>query len=48
MCILCYVGVNVNAITINMPIFLAVIVDPDVLDNYAAVGHLTGIYFISF
>ena len=38
---------TLNAITINMPIFLAVIVDPDVLDNYAAVGHLTGLYFIS-
>lgn len=38
---------TLNAITINMPIFLSVIVDPDVLDNYAAVGHLTGLYFIS-
>lgn len=38
---------TLNAITINMPIFLAVMVDPDILDNYAAVGHLTGVYFVS-
>lgn len=38
---------TLNAITINMPIFLAVLVDPDLLDNYAAVGHITGTYFVS-
>jgi len=38
---------TLNAITINMPIFLAVMVDPDILDNYAAVGHITGAYFVS-
>ena len=38
---------TLNAITINMPLYLAVLVDPDVLDNYAAVGHLTGLYFVS-
>lgn len=43
-------GMNVNtlnAITIDMPIFAAVMVDPDILDNYAAVGNVTGIYFVS-
>ncbi len=38
---------TLNAITINMPIFAAVLVDPDVLDNYAAVGHINGLYFVS-
>lgn len=38
---------TLNCITIDMPIFAAVIVDPDVLDNYAAVGSISGIYCIS-
>lgn len=38
---------TLNCITIDMPMFAAVIVDPDVLDNYAAVGSISGIYCIS-
>lgn len=38
---------TLNAITINLPIFLAVMVDPDILDNYSAVGHISGVYFVS-
>lgn len=38
---------TLNCITIDMPIFAAVIVDPDVLDNYAAVGSISGVYCIS-
>ena len=43
-------GMNVNTlncVSINMPLFVSVRVDPDVLDNYAAVGLVPGIYFIS-
>lgn len=36
-----------NCITLNMPIFVAVQVDPDILQNYAAVGVIPGISFIS-
>lgn len=38
---------TLNCITIDMPIFAAVCVDPDVLDNYAAVGTVTGVWCIS-
>lgn len=38
---------TLNGITIDMPIFAAVLVDPDALDNYAAVGDVTGVYCIS-
>lgn len=38
---------TLNCITINMPIFAAVRVDPDVLDNYAAAGEVLGVYFVS-
>lgn len=38
---------TLNALTVNMPIYLAVLVDPDILDNYAAVGHISGLYFVS-
>ena len=38
---------TINSITIDMPMFVAVLVDPDALDNYAAVGEITGIYCIS-
>ena len=38
---------TLNCITLNMPIYMAVRVDPDVLDNYAACGQVTGIYYVS-
>ena len=38
---------TLNCITINMPIFAAVLVDPDQLDNYAAAGEVLGVYFVS-
>lgn len=38
---------TLNALSVNMPIFLSVLVDPDILDNYAAVGHISGLYFVS-
>lgn len=38
---------TLNAISIDMPIYAAVIVDPDVLNNYAAVGDVSGVYFVS-
>ena len=37
---------TINGISLEMPIFMAVLVDPDVLDNYAAVGQVIGIYFV--
>lgn len=43
-------GMNVNTlncISVNMPLFVAVRVDPDVLDNYAAAGTISGVFFIS-
>jgi hypothetical protein len=30
-----------------MPIYVAVRVDPDVLDNYASAGEVLGVYFVS-
>lgn len=38
---------TLNCITLNMPNFMAVRVDPDVLNNYAACGQVTGVYFVS-
>lgn len=38
---------TLNCITINMPIFAAVLVDPDQLNNYAAAGEVLGVYFVS-
>ena len=38
---------TLNSITVNMPIYMAVKVDPDTLGNYAAVGYVNGVYFIS-
>lgn len=38
---------TLNCITLNLPIFMAVCVDPDDLQNYAAVGEVRGVYFIS-
>ena len=38
---------TLNCITLNLPIFMAVCVDPDYLQNYAAVGEVRGVYFIS-
>ena len=38
---------TLNCITLNLPIFMAVSVDPDELQNYAAVGEVRGVYFIS-
>lgn len=43
-------GMNVNTlncITINMPLYASVRVDPDVLDLYSAVGTVNGVFFIS-
>ena len=37
---------TLNGITVDMPIFFAVKVDPEELDLYAAIGHATGIYFL--
>lgn len=38
---------TLNCITMDMPIFAAVLVDPDLLDNYAAVGEICGLYYVS-
>jgi hypothetical protein len=43
-------GVNnntLNCITINLPIFLAVKVDPDSLNNFAPVGTISGVFLVS-
>lgn len=37
---------TLNCMTLNMPNYMAVRVDPDVLNNYAGVGQVTGIYFV--
>ena len=37
---------TLNGISLEMPIYFAVRVDPDVLDNYAAVGQVIGIYYV--
>lgn len=38
---------TLNCITLNMPIFMAVQVDPDALKNYAGAGQVSGVYFVS-
>lgn len=38
---------TLNCITINMPIYFSILVDPDVMDLYACCGAASGIYFIS-
>ena len=38
---------TLNCITLNMPNYMAVRVDPDVLNNYAACGQVTGVYYVS-
>ena len=38
---------TLNCITLNMPNYMAVRVDPDVLNNYASCGQVTGIYYVS-
>ena len=38
---------TLNCITLNLPIYMAVNVDPDELLNYAPVGEVRGVYFIS-
>ena len=36
---------TLNCLTLNMPIYMAVRVDPDVLNNYASAGQVAGVYF---
>lgn len=38
---------TLNCMTLNMPLYMAVQVDPDALHNYAGVGQVSGIYFVS-
>ena len=38
---------TLNGVTVNMPIFASVLVDPDVLMNYAPLGSVSGVYFVS-
>ena len=38
---------TLNCITINMPIYFSVCIDPDAMDLYAPAGAANGIYFIS-
>lgn len=38
---------TLNCITVNLPLFVAVLVDPDVLENYASVGTISGVYYVS-
>lgn len=38
---------TLNCITVNLPLFVAVIVDPDELENYASVGAISGVYYVS-
>lgn len=37
---------TLNCITLNMPNYMAVRVDPDTLNNYAAVGQVSGVYYV--
>lgn len=37
---------TLNCMTLNMPLYMAVRVDPDALDNYAGVGQVSGIYYV--
>ena len=38
---------TLNCITVNLPLFAAVLVDPDALGNYASVGTISGVYYVS-
>ena len=38
---------TLNCLTVDMPIFASVLIDPDVLDQYAAAGDVSGVYFVS-
>lgn len=38
---------TLNCITLNMPIYFSVRVDPDALNNYAGAGQVTGVYYVS-
>ena len=38
---------TLNCITVNLPLFVAVLVDPDVLENYASIGTISGVYYVS-
>ena len=38
---------TLNCITVNLPLFVAVLVDPDALGNYASVGTISGVYYVS-
>lgn len=38
---------TLNCVTLNMPNFMAICVDPDALENYAACGQVVGVYFVS-
>lgn len=43
-------GVNsntLNCITVNLPLFMAVKVDPDSLNNFAPIGEISGVYLVS-
>lgn len=37
---------TLNCITLNMPIFMAVRVDPDSLNNYSCAGQVIGVYYV--
>lgn len=38
---------TLNCLTIDMPMFVCVLVDPDVLDQYGGAGDISGLYFVS-
>ena len=38
---------TLNCLTIDMPLYVAVLVDPDAQNLYAAVGIISGVYYIS-
>lgn len=43
-------GINsntLNCITINLPLYMAVKVDPDSLNNFAPIGEVSGVYLVS-
>ena len=43
-------GVNsntLNCISMNLPIYFAVKVDPDSLNNFAPIGEVSGVYLVS-
>lgn len=37
---------TLNCITVNFPLYFAVRVDPDAMDNYAGVGQVSGVYYV--